>query len=160
MTWENVKPNKEDIDELIGLMKAVEQKEKEMSGESVKLAPCPFCGAKMNWNKPFQEPPYLTCSARCSSFKFIDITDGEQFNDAYCWKEISSLREALTKETERGEKADTELGNLDAEIIVLKGENAELRRHADALAAALNNAWPTSLALTLYEQFREKEGGK
>ncbi len=64
------------------------------------IKPCPFCGGAVQWDQPLGEPPYLTCVARCSSYQFLDITNGAQWNDAWCHEEISRLTSSL-EEKER-----------------------------------------------------------
>lgn len=63
-----------------------------MTEKSEQLKPCPFCGSNMLWKEPFDEPPYLTCSAECGSYQFLDITNGADWNNAYCWKELEQWK--------------------------------------------------------------------
>lgn len=136
-----------------------------MTGESVApgeegLKPCPACGEKPDIAPSKTCDRWVIClNRKCPTRTYCEDIPAaiREWNDFWCWKEIS----ALTERCALLEKENKELSEIiEVHCDEVDKENAELRRHADALAAALNNAWPTSLALTLYEQFREKEGGK
>lgn len=76
-----------------------------MSGESIApgeegLKPCPFCGRKPEIGTYYDNDPYCPCTGDCG-FPLIE------WQNAYCWKEISTLREALTKEKERNAELES-----------------------------------------------------
>lgn len=84
-----------------------------MTTEPTELKPCPFCGKKARFIESWKDGNYFYCKECYKNFNFSK----ENWNSAWCWKEIDRLKAELA--------GALETASLDYEGI--KAENLRIR---------------------------------